>query len=653
MRRHLSDCRAKSITIPDSVSSVGDSAFSLCHAESIIIPEGVTSIGDYTFQGCHAESITIPGSVTSIGSCAFNACTFTSITIPEGVTNLGEKAFYGCSITSITIPSSMKSIGINAFQDCQRLESVTILPGITELGGFVFNECNSLTRVDIPVSVTNIDYNTFYNCPNVTIYGSEGSYAEQYAENSGINFASNGTYQIVLDKNGGDIDAIPNVAGAAGRFDSLFITLPTRQGWEFAGWNTEPGGTGTTITDDTVINEPLKIYAQWTVDTPAGFDDNDFKKLLAFAQQGENAAKLGWDFTKPDTWAGVTWNDAAEKRVTAIDFYSHSIYENHLIGSLDLSNFTVLAKLDCSLNDLEFLDISGCTALKELDCSDNALTSLDISSCTLLTELDCSYDDLEFLDLSGCTALVKLDCSYNTLESLDISGFSLLEELDCSYDDLEFLDLSGCTALKVLDCPYNYLTSLDVSGCTALEELGCYGNALTSLNISGCSALTYLDCEDNADLELIWGLNQLEDDINTDNTEFYSDQSLADLLAKEQAVLAVDSQIAALLDASELTLADEESVSAAEAAYNSLSAVQKTFVSNYDKLVAAKNKIIKLKGGSSRGGRQYSFRDAGNLLGWNHKYKRSYPQLSCRSGGKRCPGAGERNRSVRRYGLAG
>jgi uncharacterized repeat protein (TIGR02543 family) len=632
------ECRAKSINIPDSVTSIAEAAFRYCHAESITIPKGVTSIGDYTFQGCLAQSIIIPGSVTSIGSCAFNGCPFTSITIPEGVTSIGGSAFYYCSITSITIPGSMKNLGLYAFKNCENLASVTILPGITELGQLVFDECNNLTRVDIPVSVTKIYYNTFKNCPNVTIYGSVGSYAEQYAKNNGINFTSNGTYQIVLDKNGGDTEAIPNVVGAAGEFGSLSINPPTRQGWNFDGWNTEPGGTGTTITNATVINEPLTIYAQWTMDTPAGFNDNDFQKLLTFAQQGENATKLGWDLTKPGTWAGVTWNDAAEKRVTAIDCHGSSAPANYLTGSLFIPGCTALEQLNCSFNNLGSLDVAGCTsltylschynlklgslnisdctALEYLNCSESNLSSLDISSCGALEELNCSYSSLETLDGSGLTALTELSCysnyltslnvtncsalgylgcSGNKLSSLNVSSCTLLAELDCSNNTLTSLNVSGYSALVYLWCGNNEIESLDVSGCTALEELECYENALTSLNVSGCSALTYLDCEDNTNLELIWGLNLLEDNIINDIIEFYSDQSLADLLAKERAVLAVVSQIAALPAVSELTLDDEEAVSAAEAAYNGLSAVQKTFVSNYNKLIAAKNKIIELK----------------------------------------------------------
>ena len=62
------------------------------------IPDSVTSIGDRAFSGCsRLASVTIPGSVTSIGSNAFFDCTsLTSVTISEGVTSIGHGAFLGC-----------------------------------------------------------------------------------------------------------------------------------------------------------------------------------------------------------------------------------------------------------------------------------------------------------------------------------------------------------------------------------------------------------------------------------------------------------------------------------------------------------------------------------------------------------------------------
>jgi hypothetical protein len=108
-----------SITIPSSVTSIGDSAFAFCSSLTYVtIPSSVTSIAGYAFYGCSSlTSVTIPNSVTSIGNDTFANCSsVTSVTIPSSVTSIGNSAFAGCSsLTSITIPSSVTSIGTYAF----------------------------------------------------------------------------------------------------------------------------------------------------------------------------------------------------------------------------------------------------------------------------------------------------------------------------------------------------------------------------------------------------------------------------------------------------------------------------------------------------------------------------------------------------------
>jgi len=141
----------RKVIIEDSITSIGEAAFSGCSGlTSITIPDSVTSIRYRTFYQCSSlTSITIPDSVTSIGSYAFYYCSsLTSITIPDSVTSIGDRAFFGCSsLTSITIPDSVTSIGEAAFLDCDSLTSITIPDSVTSIGDGAFYGCNRLTSI--------------------------------------------------------------------------------------------------------------------------------------------------------------------------------------------------------------------------------------------------------------------------------------------------------------------------------------------------------------------------------------------------------------------------------------------------------------------------------------------------------------------------
>ena len=161
-----------SVTIPDSVTSIGISAFSGCSSlVSMTIPDSVTSIGDYAFLNCSSlASVTIPDSVTSVGEYAFYNCSsLASVTIPDSVTSIGSSAFYGCSsLASVTIPDSVTSIGDHAFCDCSSLTSVTIGNSVKSIGGCAFEGCISLASVTIPNSVTTISESAFSGCSSLT-----------------------------------------------------------------------------------------------------------------------------------------------------------------------------------------------------------------------------------------------------------------------------------------------------------------------------------------------------------------------------------------------------------------------------------------------------------------------------------------------------
>ncbi|MDY4710936.1 MAG: leucine-rich repeat protein [Ruminococcus bromii] len=217
-----------SVTIPDGVTGIGESAFCNCTSlTSITISDSVKGIGNWAFCGCtNLTDIKIPGSVTWISNWAFIGCTsLTSITISDSVTWIGERAFYNCTSlenidipdskiilgpcrdacgiggecfsrtkweenqpegviyagkiaysykgdmpenTEITLKSGTKGIAEYAFYGRKNLASITIPDSVTWIGQEAFEDCTNLTSLTIPDGVISIGDLAFFNCTSLT-----------------------------------------------------------------------------------------------------------------------------------------------------------------------------------------------------------------------------------------------------------------------------------------------------------------------------------------------------------------------------------------------------------------------------------------------------------------------------------------------------
>ena len=126
---------------------------------SITLPESVTEIGDGAFKGCtNLASIIIPDKVEKIGSGAFKDCTnLTSIIIPDKVKKIGNNAFANCiSLSTINFKGKepkIEAIGCNAFANCISLTSITLPKSIEKIGKNVFVGCKSLSNINIPYGI--------------------------------------------------------------------------------------------------------------------------------------------------------------------------------------------------------------------------------------------------------------------------------------------------------------------------------------------------------------------------------------------------------------------------------------------------------------------------------------------------------------------
>lgn len=190
------------VTLPDSIRSIGSKAFSTCQKlSSVYIGADTSKIGDYAFSACPSlrsievsagnktyrsengslykddalllyageKDAEIPPSTRVIGKRAFFGKTeITSVTIPESVEIIGDYAFSGClELKDISIPDSVTSMGNYCFLSCSSLESAKLSESMKAVPENCFSGCTALQEINLPDSVSYIGANAFYSCESL------------------------------------------------------------------------------------------------------------------------------------------------------------------------------------------------------------------------------------------------------------------------------------------------------------------------------------------------------------------------------------------------------------------------------------------------------------------------------------------------------
>lgn len=215
------------LEIPESaegapVTKIRDNAFFRCKSlKQISLPESITEIGHHTFYECTSlESIVLPQSLEKIGMGAFSGCSeLSAVSLPEGLKSLPDSCFRSCtSLTEIILPDSISEIEKYCFYGCTSLSYVYLGSSLTSLGSRAFYMCSALESLFIPDSAEALAFESSGYVLSegasavkngFTIFGEDGSAAENYASANGISFAEAADAGAVKAFGTNDVKKVP------------------------------------------------------------------------------------------------------------------------------------------------------------------------------------------------------------------------------------------------------------------------------------------------------------------------------------------------------------------------------------------------------------------------------------------------------------
>ena len=163
--------RITSITIPETVRTIGSNSFAGCtNLKTVVLPEYLDRIEDSAFYNCRMlREIEIPNTVSYIGSQAFYYCSsLQQINIPTNITTIYQATFFQCyNLKEVVIPSNVRNIQPEAFYGCTSLEKITLNEGLVSISSGAFYNCYNLVEIELPTTVNNLTNSAFYRCTNL------------------------------------------------------------------------------------------------------------------------------------------------------------------------------------------------------------------------------------------------------------------------------------------------------------------------------------------------------------------------------------------------------------------------------------------------------------------------------------------------------
>nr|WP_319372975.1 leucine-rich repeat protein [uncultured Methanobacterium sp.] len=459
-----------SITIPNSVTTIGPYAFSSCNGlTSIVIPDSVTDLSYFVFSYCsNLKNATLGEGLFAVGSSTFKQCTsLESIIFGSHVTEINMESFLGCSaLTSIIIPDTITWIDAYAFHQCSGLTSVTLSKNLNYIGENCFGYCNALTSIifkgNAPTTVGMFwaERGTVYYYPNATGFTTP-------------TWQGLPCYQVSAPVANFSTSAISGNTPLTVQFTDQSMSA-TAWAWDF----NNDGTIDSTLQNPTWIYDQVGTYTvKLTVSNPFGFG-NDEELKTAYINVTPVRAD-GFSYTGNGT------------SITIIG-YTGSVVDVVIPGEIDGLPVTVIAN-----NAFQ-----GSTTLTSVTIP-NCVTSIGnnaFKGCTSLTSviIGSGVTSIGSSAFSGCTALnsVTLPNNVTSIGSSAFSGCTNMTSVTIGSGVTSISDyaFNGCTALTSVIIP-DSVTNIGYyafQNCAKMTSVT-IGSGVTSIGdyaFNGCTALT-------------------------------------------------------------------------------------------------------------------------------------------------------------------